>query len=155
MLIDTSLFETSEKLEGCRSCNGDTLLARITPCLENGKTGYVRCLNNGEVAGGSTEFIVMRSKAISSFLVYFIARNPVFRGVAIGSMNGADGRQRVKADKLKKLQWLKPANDINNLFNEFVEPIFDEIFELAKKNKNLTKQRDMLLPRLMSGKLEV
>ena len=48
-----------------------------------------------------------------------------------------------------------PSEPVVSLFNEIVDPIYDEIFELAKKNKNLTKQRDMLLPRLMSGKLEV
>lgn len=155
MLIDTNLFEISKKIEGSRSSNGDTLLARITPCLENGKTGYVRGLNHDEVAGGSTEFIVMRAKGISSFLVYFIARDPVFRGYAIGSMNGADGRQRVKADKLKKIQWIKPSRDINALFDEKCRDIFDMVYELYLENQNLTKQRDLLLPRLMSGKLEV
>lgn len=155
LLIDDSLFETSEKLEGSRSCNGDTLLARITPCLENGKTGYVQGLKHGEVVGGSTEFIVMRAKSISRFLVYFIARDPLFRGFAIASMNGADGRQRVKVEKLKKTQWIKPDRSTNAVFEEKCELIFGLIYKLYSKNQNLTKQRDLLLPRLMSGKLEV
>ncbi len=155
LLIDDSLFEKSNRLEGSRSCNGDTLLARITPCLENGKTGFVHGLNNGEVAGGSTEFIVMRAKAISSFLVYFIARDPLFRRFAIASMNGADGRQRVKVEKLKKIQWIKPAGKINAMFDEKCGLMFELIYKLNSENQNLIKQRNMLLPRLMSGKLEV
>lgn len=155
LLIDDSMFEKSNRLEGSRSCNGDTLLARITPCLENGKTGFVHGLNNGEVAGGSTEFIVMRAKAISSFLVYFIARDPLFRRFAIASMNGADGRQRVKVEKLKKIQWIKPAGKINAMFDEKCGLMFELIYKLNSENQNLIKQRDLLLPRLMSGKLEV
>lgn len=155
LLIDDSLFELSEKPEGSRSCNGDTLLARITPCLENGKTGFVHGLKPGEVAGGSTEFIVMRAKAISRYLVYFIARDPLFRGYAIASMNGADGRQRVKVAKLERTQWIRPDSLINAAFEEKCEPIFGLIYKLCSENRNLTKQRNLLLPRLMSGKLEV
>lgn len=155
LLIDDSLYETSGKLEGSRSCNGDTLVARITPCLENGKTGFVQGLKPGEVVGGSTEFIVMRAKVISRLLVYFIARDPLFRGFAIASMNGADGRQRVKVEKLERTQWIKPDGHINAAFEEKCEPIFGLIYKLYRENKNLTKQRDKLLPRLMSGKLEV
>lgn len=154
MLIDDSSFEKAGKLSGSRSCNGDTLLARITPCLENGKTGFVQCLDANEVAGGSTEFIVMRGKQFSPFIVYFIARDSVFRDAAIASMNGADGRQRVKVDKLKKLQWIKPCMEIVCLFDNLVAPQFKLIHELYTANQNLAKQRDLLLPRLLSGKLE-
>ena len=154
-LIDDSLYEVTDKLEGCRSCNGDTLLARITPCLENGKTGFVYGLKDGEVVGGSTEFIVMRAKTISPFLVYFIARDPLFRNYAIASMNGADGRQRVKVKKLEKLQWIRPARNVNSEFNEKCGFLFELIYKLHGKNKNLIRQRDLLLPRLMNGTLEI
>lgn len=155
MIIDETLITNAKTLTGSRSCYGDTLLARITPCLENGKTGFVQCLNEGEVAGGSTEFIVMRSKKLNPYLVYFIARDPVFREYAIASMNGADGRQRVKIDRLEKLHWLLPPENIINVYGEKVECCFDLIYQLTSKNRNLAAQRDLLLPRLMSGKLEV
>lgn len=70
-------------------------------------------------------------------------------------MNGADERQRVKVEKLKRTQWIKPDGHINAAFEEKCEPIFGLIYKLYRENKNLTKQRDKLLPRLMSGKLEV
>lgn len=155
MIIDETLITNAKTLTGSRSCYGDTLLARITPCLENGKTGFVQCLNEGEVAGGSTEFIVMRSKKLNPYLVYFIARDPVFREYAIASMNGADGRQRVKIDRLEKLHWLLPPENIITVYGEKVECCFDLIYQLTSKNRNLAAQRDLLLPRLMSGKLEV
>ncbi len=155
MLIDEAQIEISEDLLGSRNQNNDTLLARITPCLENGKTGFVQCLSPGEVAGGSTEFIVMRSKGLNPYLVYFISRDQVFREYAIKSMNGADGRQRVKSNYLEKLWWLLPPDEIIDAFEEKVKGCFSLIHSLSKQNKYLVKQRDLLLPRLMSGKLGV
>ena len=155
MLLDESKFEVESGIKGRRSQNGDTLLAKITPCLENGKTGFVARLEDGEVAGGSTEFIVMRSKKLSSYYVYLLARSQYFRQTAILSMNGADGRQRVDEGKIKAMKLPVPPMCTVELFDSFVKPLFDEILHLSKVNQNLIKQRDLLLPRLMSGKLEV
>lgn len=82
---------------GAKFQNGDTLFARITPCLENGKTGFVQFLPDAQAVGfGSTEFIVLRSRTLTSEFVYLLARSDEFRGVAIKSMSGATGRQRVQ-----------------------------------------------------------
>ena len=70
-------------------------------------------------------------------------------------MNGADGRQRAKISKLQSLSYPLPTRDIIDEFSEIVEPFFEEIKNLNIQNHNLTKQRDLLLPRLMSGKLSV
>ena len=82
---------------GSRFTNGDTLFARITPCTENGKTGLVDCLSVGEIATGSTEFIVLgpRSHLTLSRFVYYLAKSPTFRSFAISRMRGTSGRQRV------------------------------------------------------------
>ena len=82
---------------GSRFSNGDTLFARITPCTENGKTGLVSCLSVGEVATGSTEFIVLgpRPDVTLPGYVYYMAKNPAFRSYAISRMTGTSGRQRV------------------------------------------------------------
>ena len=84
---------------GSRFINGDTLFARITPCTENGKTGLVDCLAAGEVATGSTEFIVLgpRPELTLPEFVYYLAKNPTFRSFAISRMRGTSGRQRVPA----------------------------------------------------------
>lgn len=155
MVIDDTMVTSTDSLSGSRSQNMDTLLARITPCLENGKTGFVQGLNEDEVAGGSTEFVVMRSKTLTPYLVYFLARSDVFREYAINSMNGADGRQRVKVERLEKLWWLQAPTDILEKFDYKVHDSFELIHSLVRQNQNLVKQRNMLLPRLMSGKLEV
>lgn len=155
MVLDSSCFIRQATITGKRSQNGDTLFAKITPCLENGKTGFVMGLAEGEIAGGSTEFIVLRSKILTPHYVYCIARSYYFRQTAILSMNGADGRQRVDEGKLKSTKVLRPTKTVLDRFEKIVSPIFDIIFKLTQKNKVLTEQRDLLLPRLMSGKLEV
>ena len=82
---------------GSRFSNGDTLFARITPCTENGKTGLVSCLSEGEVATGSTEFIVLgpRPEVTLPEYVYYLAKSQALRSYAISRMTGTSGRQRV------------------------------------------------------------
>ena len=155
MVLDSSCFVRQDSISGRRSQNGDTLLAKITPCLENGKTGFVMGMPENEVLGGSTEFVVMRSKALTPHYVYCIARSYYFRKTAILSMNGADGRQRVDEEKLKSTKIVQPGKTVLDRFETIITPIFDGVYQMVQENKNLMKQRDLLLPRLMSGKLEV
>ncbi len=83
---------------GTKFINGDTLLARITPCLENGKTGFVDFLKDGEVGWGSTEYIVLRPKPpLPVEFGYYLARSNDLRIFAIHNMTGTTGRQRVPA----------------------------------------------------------
>ena len=90
---------------GSKFCNGDTIMARITPCLENGKTAFVDILGESEIAFGSTEFIVMRAKEGVSDpqFIYYLATSPSFRNIAIKSMVGSSGRQRVQQSVLNEL----------------------------------------------------
>lgn len=155
MVLDSRCFERKNSISGRRSQNGDTLLAKITPCLENGKTGFVMGMPDNVVLGGSTEFVVMRSKTLTPHYVYCFARNQYFRQTAILSMNGADGRQRVDEDKLKSTKTFQPKKSVLDRFEAIVTPIFNCVYQLVQENQNLITQRDLLLPRLMSGKLEV
>lgn len=96
---------------GMKFRNGDTLLARITPCLENGKTSKVTILDENEVGFGSTEFIVMRSKKNISDedFIFYLSISPRFREIAIKSMTGTSGRQRVQLDVIKNTEMLLPS----------------------------------------------
>ena len=86
---------------GMRFANGDTLLARITPCLENGKTAFIDFLDDGEVAFGSTEYIVLAPKNDTPpEMLYCLARYPAFVDYAVKNMNGSSGRQRVSAETI-------------------------------------------------------
>lgn len=142
---------------GAKFINGDTLFARITPCLQNGKTGYVQFLNEEQPVGfGSTEFIVLReSEYLSSEYIYLLSRSNNFREHAIKSMTGATGRQRVHPDSFASYYLAVPPQGVMNEFTKLVKPMFKSIFNLSQRNLNLKQQRDMLLPKLISGVIEL
>jgi type I restriction enzyme S subunit len=154
MLI--SDIESRTGNSGAKFQNGDTLFARITPCLENGKTGFVQFLPDAEaVAFGSTEFIVLRSLTLTPEFVYCLARSEEFRGVAIKSMSGATGRQRVQEKCFDDLQIAHPPLTLLEEFSAIVAPSFRLIYRLHHQIHNLRRTRDLLLPRLLSGQIDV
>jgi type I restriction enzyme, S subunit len=134
----------------------DTLLARITPCLENGKTAVVDDLLGAEIGWGSTEYIVMRAKqGISPALPYCVARDPGFRAEAIQTMTGSSGRQRADAKRIAELNAAIAPASIQVAFNEIVSPMFGRILAAGQESRTLATLRDTLLPRLMSGDLRI
>lgn len=149
-------IESRDGNSGAKFQNGDTLFARITPCLENGKTGFVQFLPNAEaVACGSTEFIVLRSRTLSPEFVYCLARSDEFRGNAIKSMSGATGRQRVQEHCFDGFQIARPPDALLGRFSAIVTPSFHLIHALHLQIQNLRETRDMLLPRLLAGETEL
>ena len=144
-----------EGRSGSKFRNGDTLFARITPCLENGKTAFVDFMDEGEVARGSTEFIVLRSRRLTPEFVYCLARTYDFRENAIKSMVGSSGRQRVQEGCFDKFLVLAPPSTLLSLFTDSVRPVFQQIKVLHAQDRKLRAARDLLLPRLMSGEIAV
>ena len=140
---------------GAKFRNGDTLFARITPCLENGKTGFVACLDDGEIGRGSTEFVVLRGGEVGPEFTYLTARKESFRENAIKSMTGASGRQRVRNECFDSHLLVVPTVEVEMEFRESVRPMFELVFSLARQNQVLAEARDLLLPRLISGELDV
>lgn len=141
---------------GSKFINGDTLLARITPCLENGKTAYVDFLGVGEVGWGSTEFIVLRPKeSLPLPFAYFLCRHPEFRAFAISQMAGTSGRQRVPNDCFGAYKLVKPSAQIAEAFGKQVTLFMRQIKAQDEASKTLASLRDTLLPRLLSGELQV
>lgn len=141
---------------GAKFKNGDTLVARITPCLENGKTGFVDFLFDEQVATGSTEFIVLReSPEINRFFIYCLARSEYFRGFSINNMLGSDGRQRVNHKAYNKYSINIPPQNIMERFKELASPAFMAIKNLVHQNELLKEARDILLPRLMTGMIDI
>lgn len=141
---------------GSKFINGDVLLARITPCLENGKTAIVDFLDPDQVGWGSTEFIVLRSKREKALgFAYFLARSEEFRSHAIRNMSGSSGRQRVPESCFDYLLTAIPPSDVIDTYGEATNPFL----ELMKKNgdevRSLTRLRDTLLPKFMSGEIDV
>nr|MBU4513342.1 restriction endonuclease subunit S [Bacillota bacterium] len=141
---------------GMRFVNGDTLVARITPCLENGKTAYVDFLRNEQVGWGSTEYIVLRPKPpLPAEFAYCLARGNEFREFAIQSMTGSSGRQRVPAESLAHFRFVAAPKPITELFGRLVIPLFARTSAAARESRILTAIRDTLLPKLLSGELRI
>ena len=141
---------------GMRFVNGDTLVARITPCLENGKTAYVDFLGDGQVGWGSTEYIVLRPKPpLPDQFAYCLARGAEFRDFAIQSMTGSSGRQRVPAESLSHFRVVATPQPVAELFGRFVKPLFARASEATEEGRTLAALRDTLLRKLISGELRV
>ena len=124
---------------GSKFRNGDTLLARITPCLENGKTAKVDFLNENEIAFGSTEFIVLRAKPgmTDENFIYYLATSPDFRNIAIKSMVGSSGRQRVQQNVLENTIIELPDLSTQKQIAQILSSLDDKIEVNTRINRNL------------------
>lgn len=141
---------------GMKFKNKDTIMARITPCLENGKTAYIDFLEGEEIAFGSTEYIVLSPKDnIPPELLYCIVRYPEFRTYATINMNGSSGRQRVSGEIIGKYAIPSFTQEELSEFGAVAEPLFKQITENSLQNRNLSSLRDTLLPKLMNGEIDV
>jgi type I restriction enzyme S subunit len=136
--------------------NGDTLFARITPSLEHGKTALILILDEGEIAFGTTEFIVLAPKIINSkYFVFCLARTHEVRERAIRSMSGSSGRQRVPDDIFDHILIPIPPDEIVKKFDNIANPLFEIITINSNENRVLTQIRDALLPKLLSGEIRI
>jgi len=131
---------------GSKFRNGDTIMARITPCLENGKTAFVDILGEDEIAFGSTEFIVMRAKEGVSDpqFIYYLATSPSFRNIAIKSMVGSSGRQRVQQTVLDELVLSVPPLEEQKKISSLLCVLDQKIALNNEINDNLQQQAKSL-----------
>ena len=148
---DVPSYEFSEFKGGTKFRNGDTIMARITPCLENGKTAKVNILEDNEVGFGSTEYIVFRAKdgITDEDFVYYLVCSPVVREPAIKSMVGSSGRQRVQTDVLQSLEILLPDFETQRKIGGFLKSIDDKIALNTTINENLLQQTVTLYEHLL------
>ena len=141
---------------GMKFINGDTLMARITPCLENGKVAYINFLDKDETAFGSTEYIVFHAKeGYPNEMFYFLTRNKAFIEFATKNMNGSSGRQRVSGETIGN--YIIPVlseDDINEL-KTVSESTMKEILKNNLESRVLSEMRNTILPKLMSGELKI
>ncbi len=141
---------------GTKFINGDAIMARISPCLENGKAAYIDFLEDGQVGWGSTEFLVMRSKmGLHPFFAYIMTRYDDFRDHAVSSLVGSSGRQRVDLDNLLKYSIFIPDEKAITSFNREMEMIISKMRNNQLQMRTLAFQRDIILPRLMSSEVKV
>ena len=141
---------------GARFRNGDTVVARITPCLENGKTALIDCLDDNAVGWGSTEFIVLRPKSETPLAFpYLLARYQPFRDALIAAMSGTSGRQRVQADAVARWPLAIPTKPVLSAFSLMTSPLFSRITLLGRESSALAVLHYALLPKLISGELQI
>lgn len=141
---------------GTKFQNGDTLLARITPCLENGKTGYVDFLDDGQVGWGSTEYIVFTPKSpLPPQFGYLLARSDALRSHAIQNMTGTSGRQRVPSECFNTFWLAVPPSEVARRFDELTSPLMAKIKANSTESRTLATLRDTLLPKLLRGELSI
>ena len=143
---DISEYELSEFTGGSKFRNGDTIMARITPCLENGKTAMVNILDKNEVGFGSTEYIVFRAKEglTTPDFVYYLVCSSLVRDPAIKSMVGSSGRQRVQTDVVENLQINFPPLHEQTRIASVLKSFDDKIALNNKINNNLEQQMQAL-----------
>ena len=136
---DVPEYELSEYNGGAKFRNGDTIMARITPCLENGKTAMVNILEENEVGFGSTEYIVFRAKEglTTPDFVYYLICSSLVRDPAIKSMVGSSGRQRVQTDVVQNLEICFPPIDEQKKIAAVLRALDDKITINRKINDNL------------------
>lgn len=136
---------------GTRFINGDTLIARITPCLENGKAAFINVLENDEVAFGSTEFIVFASKDnVPPSFYYFLIRNSRFVTFALQFMNGSSGRQRVSGEELASFSLKRPTSHDLQRFDAVGSKILLQMRDSIREIKALQELQASLTATLSS-----
>ncbi|MBT1170430.1 restriction endonuclease subunit S [Bifidobacterium sp. SO4] len=141
---------------GMRFTNGDTLIARITPCLENGKAAYVNFLDENEVAFGSTEYIVLTGKpGIPNEIMYFLAKNEAFVDYLIQHMTGSSGRQRVSVIDALNCPIRIPSDALIQEIGQELSRILNVVRANSEQIMELSQLRDTLLPKLISGEIDV
>jgi type I restriction enzyme S subunit len=124
---------------GSKFSNGDILFARITPCLENGKTAKVSGLPENSVGHGSTEFIVMaaKDKGHDADFVYYLARLPEFRAFAKSRMEGTSGRQRVSWQALADFEFPDIDEKTRKSIGEALSSLDNRIAANCRVNRTL------------------
>ena len=138
---DIPSYEFETFSGGTKFRNGDTIMARITPCLENGKTAKVSVLDDNEVGFGSTEYIVFRAKeGMDEDFLYYLVCSSIIREPAIKSMVGSSGRQRVQMDVVQNLEIQVPPIKEQRIIGKFLRNLDDKIQFNNKINKNLEQQ---------------
>ena len=117
---DVFQYELQPYNGGAKFRNGDTIMARITPCLENGKVSKVNILTKDEVGFGSTEYIVLRAipNVSDPDFIYYLTISDLVRAPAIKSMVGSSGRQRVQQNVLETLELPIPPYGLYSTYGE-------------------------------------
>jgi type I restriction enzyme S subunit len=152
----TKKVKKKECTGGAKFQNNDVVVARITPCLENGKTALISLLKDKEIGVGSTEFIVIRGKYRPLYcFIACLARSERFRKYAIKNMLGTSGRKRVEPSVISTFGIPKPCDGCIDRFEKTMAPLFARMTINTKQNESLVKFRDKFIPKVLDGSIQV
>lgn len=141
--VSTS-FRNPDKVEyksfdsGVKFADGDTVIARITPCLQNGKRFYCKNIGKGF---GSTEYLVFRPKdsSVDNLYLYYFMNTDFIKESMVRSMVGATGRQRVNNDVFSRLDVTFPNIEIQRRIAEILST-YDDLIENNRKQIKLLEE---------------
>lgn len=151
-----SLGSKSYTGSGARFEVGDTLMARITPSLEHGKTAFIAALPEATAGFGSTEFITARAKSgFGAASVFYLLRTDRVRGHAIANMSGSSGRQRVPVDCFDHFNVPSAPAGVLLRFESLASGCLLRMTQLRRESETIERMRETLLPRLLSGELRI
>lgn len=124
---------------GSRFMNGDTLMARITPCLENGKIARFTAPDDQPLGHGSTEFIVIRGRpnVTDNGFAYYLTKWDGVRQYCISQMTGSSGRQRVPTDALSHHEVTIPPLKVQQAIACVLGALDDKIELNRRTNRTL------------------
>lgn len=146
-------YDSKPYIGGMRFMNGDTIMARITPCLENGKAAYINILNDNEVAFGSTEYIIIAAMPlIPKSFFYFLVRNSAFINYAVSQMNGSSGRQRVSGIQIAAFRLNRPTSADLQKFDALGSQTLEQIKVNSLEIIALERLQHIMLSQLSDGK---
>jgi len=138
--------------------DNDVIIAKITPCFENGKGAVLRNLTNG-IAFGSTEFHVLRTSKLDPDYLYYVTMSHAFRKIGELEMRGSAGQQRVPIDFVKDFVCAYPdinkQKEIVNILNQKIENINQSINKIQDQIRKLTEYRSSLIYNAVTGKIKI
>jgi type I restriction enzyme S subunit len=134
--------------------DGDILVAKITPCFENGKGAYLEGLTNG-IGFGSTEFHVVRARNADARFLFLHTQSRPFRGRGEANMTGSAGQKRVPADVVRDHPIPLPELEEQRRIAATMSACDREIHLLARKRDCLQEQKKGLMQRLLTGEVRV
>lgn len=157
--IDSAIVASWESRivgSGQKYINGDVIMARITPCLENGKAAIVDFLDEGQVGFGSTEFLVFAGpdEPLTVWL-YCLVRSPEFREFAIRHMTGTSGRQRCQSSAFDNYRLESFDRSRIRAFCKQFSQSLEMLAQIRNENRALRAELNALLPGTICGAIKV
>lgn len=152
-LLDTLITDTEEYIteEGLKNSSAKIIEPGSLLCSMYAGVGKLGINVIPMTCSQATCVFTPKSNISIWYLFFWLMRNKEY----LESISFGAAQQNISQDIIKKITVLFPSESVTLSFDEKIKPIYKKIQNLMQQISNLTQQRDLLLPRLMSGKLEV